>query len=351
MSTTHKLKPLAPFNETPSIRGFARKCDPLGDGISSIELLPVAPSDLQVVNSARVSMGKQTTKLTEKDTGLINYLAKHKHWTPFSHSQYLLERKMSVADYLVWCSKSADEQFVRAIIEMNFHLPSEGMIHFYERGSLYAFMKHKVLSERMWNSNTLSLMAFKMPGHTVDKHLVNDWTMMLSKPNDPWWNKTELFTGLGWAPEKLQVAQFRIRMPIFVARQWYKHQIGFTRNEVSRRYVSHTPEFFIPHEWRLQASNVKQGSSSELHEYSEDMQGWVADATYGVQAKYNELIEEEKICPEQARSILPQSMYTEFVETASIDAYNRMIGLRTEGHAQVEIQKYAKNIEKMLKKG
>jgi thymidylate synthase ThyX len=44
-------------------------------------------------------------------------------------------------------------------------------------------------------------------------------------------------------------------------------------------------------------------------------------------------------------------MYTEFVETASIEAYNRMIGLRTESTAQVEIQKYAKNIEKMLKKG
>jgi thymidylate synthase ThyX len=81
------------------------------------------------------------------------------------------------------------------------------------------------------------------------------------------------------------------------------------------------------------------------------MHGWVADATYGVQAKYNELIEEENICPEQARSILPQSMYTEFVETASIDAYNRLIALRTEGSAQVEIQKYAKIIEKMLKKG
>jgi len=325
------------------------KIDPLGDGISSIELLPVAPSDLQVVNSARVSMGKQTTKLTDKDTGLINYLAKHKHWTPFSHSQYLLERKMSVAKYLVWCAESVNEQFVRSIIEMDLS-SCDGTVHFYERGSLYAFIKHNVLSERMWNSNTLSLMAFKCPGHSVDKYLVNDWTKMLSTPNDPWWNKKELYTGLGWSPEKLQVAQFRIGMPIFVARQWFKHQIGFTRNEVSRRYVSHTPEFFIPHEWRLQADNVKQGSSDQLHEYSKDMHGWVADATYGVQAKYNELIEEENICPEQARSLLPQSMYTEFVETASIDAYNRMIGLRTEGSAQVEIQKYAKNIEKMLKK-
>tara|TARA_Y100000758_G_scaffold301469_1_gene267437 strand:+ start:701 stop:1693 length:993 start_codon:yes stop_codon:yes gene_type:complete len=324
-----------------------RKCDPLGDGISSVELLPVAPSDLQVVNSARVSMGKQTIKLTDKDTGLINYLAKHKHWTPFSHSQYLLERKMSVAKYLVWCAESVDEQFVRSIVSMDLS-SCDGNVHFYERGSLYAFIKHDVLTERMWNQNVRSLMAFKCKPHSVDKYLVNDWTHMLSTLNDDWWHKTDLYATLGWVPEKLQVAQFRIRMPIFVARQWYKHQIGFTRNEVSRRYVATEPEFFIPHEWRLQAANVKQGSSREVHEYSSDMHGWVADATYGVQAKYNELIEEESICPEQARSILPQSMYTEFVETASLDAYNRLIALRTDEHAQLEVQKYANSLKKHL---
>jgi len=323
------------------------KVDPLGDGISSIELLPVAPSDLQVVNSARVSMGKQTIKLTDKDTGLINYLAKHKHWTPFSHSHYLLERKMSIKNYIVWCARSVDEQFVRSIIEVDFS-SCDGNVHFYERGSLYAFIKHDVLTERMWNHNLRSLMAFKCKPHSVDKYLVKDWTHMLSTINDDWWKKAELYTGLGWSPEKLQIAQFRIRMPVFVARQWFKHQIGFTRNEVSRRYVADTPEFFIPHEWRLQADNVKQGSSSELHEYSKDMQGWIADTTYGVQSKYNELIEEENICPEQARSILPQSMYTEFVETASIDAYNRLISLRTEEHAQLEVQKYANSLKKWL---
>lgn len=42
-------------------------------------------SDLSVVNSARVSFGKKTDKLGESDVKLINYLAKHKHFTPFEH--------------------------------------------------------------------------------------------------------------------------------------------------------------------------------------------------------------------------------------------------------------------------
>lgn len=42
-------------------------------------------TDLTVVNSARVSFGKEVTQLDEKDVKLIDYLAKNKHLTPFEH--------------------------------------------------------------------------------------------------------------------------------------------------------------------------------------------------------------------------------------------------------------------------
>ena len=321
--------------------------DPLGDGVSSIERLPIEPSDLQVVNAARVSMHKIHTEVQDKDTGLINYLAKHQHWTPFSHAQYMLERKMTNQDYVVWCAKSADEQFVRAVISMG-----DGGVRFYERGSLYAFIKHGVITKSMWANNELSLRAFNVPiFKSADPHLVEDWTPMLADVDNDWWNKIELYEGLGWNAQKLKVAQFRIKMPIFIARQWYKHQIGFTRNEVSRRYVSDAPEFFIPNEWRLQAPSVKQGSSNEVHRHSGDMQGWIANATESITSKYNELMNDENICPEQARSVLPQSMYTEFVETGSIFAYRRLIELREDPHAQLEVRKYAINVKKHLTMG
>ena len=43
-------------------------------------------SDLSVVNAARVSFGKKHDTFKDKDTGLIKYLAKHKHLSPFGHA-------------------------------------------------------------------------------------------------------------------------------------------------------------------------------------------------------------------------------------------------------------------------
>ena len=43
-------------------------------------------SDLSVVNAARVSFGKKHDSFQDKDTKLIQYLAKHKHLSPFGHA-------------------------------------------------------------------------------------------------------------------------------------------------------------------------------------------------------------------------------------------------------------------------
>jgi len=43
-------------------------------------------SDLSVVNAARVSFGKTHKAMTDSDTKLIHYLAKHKHMSPFGHA-------------------------------------------------------------------------------------------------------------------------------------------------------------------------------------------------------------------------------------------------------------------------
>jgi thymidylate synthase (FAD) len=52
----------------------------------NVELVDSMGSDLSVVNAARVSFGKVHKKLTDGDKKLINYLAKHGHWTPFGHA-------------------------------------------------------------------------------------------------------------------------------------------------------------------------------------------------------------------------------------------------------------------------
>ena len=60
-------------------------------------------TDLSVVNAARVSFGKKHTEMTKGDVGLINFLAKHGHWTPFGHCtlSYHIKAPIFVARQLV----------------------------------------------------------------------------------------------------------------------------------------------------------------------------------------------------------------------------------------------------------
>ena len=71
--------------------------------MSSVDYIDHMGSDLTVVNSARVSFDKKVSVLSAKDAKLINYLAKHQHWTPFAHVQVtlLVEAPVFVARQLV----------------------------------------------------------------------------------------------------------------------------------------------------------------------------------------------------------------------------------------------------------
>jgi len=144
-------------------------------------------------------------------------------------------------------------------------------------------------------------------------------------------------------------AQFRIKMPIFVAREWYRHQIGFSRNEVSRRYVSDMPECWSPEltDFREKDAKIKQGSKDTPIELADVAQNLYATSTRISLEAYDELLK-LGVAPEVARTVLPQSMYTEFIETGSLAAYSRLFKLRTSPDAQREIQKYANEIGKLL---
>jgi thymidylate synthase (FAD) len=146
-------------------------------------------------------------------------------------------------------------------------------------------------------------------------------------------------------------AQFRIKMPIFVAREWYRHQIGFARNEVSRRYVDTPPECWIPDpaELRQRDPKAKQGSKENPVENSNFLHGAIAYQVRESINLYEQLLDQE-VAPEIARTVLPQSMYTEFIETGSLAAYARLYKLRTSPDAQREIQKYAHMIGDELSK-
>ena len=70
-----------------------------------------------------------------------------------------------------------------------------------------------------------------------------------------------------WSPFAHASLQFRIKAPVFVARQLVKHQVGLVWNEISRRYVDYTPELYEPKEWRGRPQNSKQRLPIILENY------------------------------------------------------------------------------------
>jgi thymidylate synthase (FAD) len=142
-------------------------------------------------------------------------------------------------------------------------------------------------------------------------------------------------------------ARFRLKMPIFVAREWFRHQIGFARNEISRRYVDTDPEFWMPTELRERDSNKKQGSKESKIQYNGHCLAKIRIHNDASLALYKDLMG-YGVCPEQARAVLPQSMMTEFIETGSLAAYARLYKLRSDPTAQREIQDLARQVGEIL---
>ena len=188
--------------------------------MTEVELIDRMGNDTSIVNAARVSFGKRVKEMSEGDTKLIKYLAKHNHWSPFGHA----------------------------------------------------------------------------------------------------------------------ALQFRIKAPIFVARQLVKHQVGLTWNEISRRYVDYEPEFYEVDSWRGRPINKKQGSSEEEIEWidrgtrTDSLQSQVETIAL---KNYNRMLE-AGIAPEQARMILPQSMMTEWYWSGTLYAFARVCNLRCAEDAQYE---------------
>lgn len=132
---------------------------------------------------------------------------------------------------------------------------------------------------------------------------------------------------------------FRVKAPIFVARQLVKHKF-MPWNEVSRRYVDSEPEFYIPDALRGRAENVKQGSAEEATLDNQTV--W--DATEESYWDYKGLLS-QGVCPEQARMVLPQNTMTEWIWSGTLGAFADMLKLRLDPHAQYESRLVATKIK------
>ena len=141
--------------------------------------------------------------------------------------------------------------------------------------------------------------------------------------------------------------RFRLKMPIFVAREWFRHTVGFARNEISRRYVDDKPEVWIPTELRERNPNLKQGSKDEIIQHNEEFCELYKKVVENSLTAYESLLV-AKVAPEIARAVLPQGMYTEFIETGSLAAYARLCNLRLDPRAQKEIRDFAEAVSQCI---
>lgn len=163
-----------------------------------------------------------------------------------------------------------------------------------------------------------------------------------------------------WSPFRHVQLQFHCKVPEFVARQWYKHVVGIAYseapavdhawNEVSLRYVDASEfEFYTPQGFRKQSENNKQASMDECVSDPGD----TLKERYQQQCKAAFQLYEEMVMAgvarEQARGLLPLSLYTEFYWTASLQALTNFIQLRKHPGAQYEIRLYADALEQLTR--
>jgi thymidylate synthase (FAD) len=133
----------------------------------------------------------------------------------------------------------------------------------------------------------------------------------------------------------------RMKAPVPIRTQCFKHKVGFVENEESRRYISSRPELFVP-EFREKADKVKQGSGGP-HPEANDWREIYEYQCYEAIGFYESMIA-DGVCPEQARFILPQGCEVQWIWTGSLLAYSRFYNLRTDPHAQREVADLARMV-------
>ena len=159
-----------------------------------------------------------------------------------------------------------------------------------------------------------------------------------------------------FSPFRHQHIQVIIKAPEFVMRQWYKHVVGIETtsnhptkdhawNEISGRYVPYN-EFYEPTEFRKQSEDNKQASDGLIEDQKSTKLLWTTVQANCVSA-YNQMLK-NGVAKEQARSILPLTVYTKVWWTASFQSVMNFIELRDEPTAQVEIQEYARALKEIM---
>jgi len=148
-------------------------------------------------------------------------------------------------------------------------------------------------------------------------------------------------------PFEMVEFKFRIKCPIFVARQHFRHRTASV-NELSARYSIVPNEYWTPKEFRGQSSVNKQGSEGVLEDPFMLLYSKYTESCENSFKTYESLLA-AGVSRELARCVLPMSTMTEFYW--KIDLHNLMhyLRLRLAPEAQQEIRELAQMIFTVVK--
>lgn len=150
-----------------------------------------------------------------------------------------------------------------------------------------------------------------------------------------------------WTPFAHTAIKLRMKAPVPIRTQCFKHKQGFVENEESRRYISCTPEIYLPDEFRMRPSgSVKQGSDG-VHPMSDFWRKTYSHHCRTALSVYNNMIS-DGVCPEQARFVLPQGVQVNWVWTGNLYSFANFYLKRTDAHAQKEIRDLAKQVGELI---
>ena len=147
---------------------------------------------------------------------------------------------------------------------------------------------------------------------------------------------------------------FRFKVPMFVRSQHHRHRT-WSYNEISRRYTDVYIKFYEPKQFRTQHKSNRQSSNIEelinplleredpasIVPFRMPASKMISEHNHEALKLFDDLLA-SGICREQARGVLPQSMYTEYYGTVNLNNLLKFIDLRIHAGAQWEIQEVAK---------
>ena len=149
-----------------------------------------------------------------------------------------------------------------------------------------------------------------------------------------------------WSPFAHTAISISMKAPIPIRTQCFKHKQGLVENEESRRYITSTPEIFIPEFREKPEGSIKQGSGGK-HEAADYWKHQYIAQTNQAVALYERMLADD-VAPEQARLVLPQGAMVNWLWTGNLFAYANFYNKRSDPHAQGENRELAELVKAVI---